>query len=259
MQNRHIDRQKYFDEQTYTTQKYVIPFIDPFKPISSSIRVLEIGCGEGGNLKPFLDLGCSCVGIDLSKAQIENARIFYKNHPLCSNIELISADIYKIDTIDEPFDLVMLRDVIEHNPNQSFFMQFVKRFLKPDGVIFFGFPPWYNPFGGHQQVLTGLASKIPYFHIFPKTIYLGILNLFGFKKKEVLELLEIHDTGISIERFERILRKENFKIMKKTDYLINPNYEIKFGLKPKRVLIPFNKIPFLRNFYTTAVYYVIKN
>ena len=62
-----------------------------------------------------------------------------------------------------------------------------------------------------------------------------------------------------VERFERILRKENFKIMKKTDYLINPNYEIKFGLKPKRVLIPFNKIPFLRNFYTTAVYYVIKN
>ena len=79
MQNRHIDRQKYFDEQSYTTQKYVIPFIDQFKPISSEIRVLEIGCGEGGNLKPFLDLGCLCVGIDLSEQQIENAGKFYKN------------------------------------------------------------------------------------------------------------------------------------------------------------------------------------
>lgn len=257
MQNRHIDRQKYFDEQTYTTKKYVIPYIDQFKPISPEIRVLEIGCGEGGNLQPFLDLGCSCVGIDLSKIQIENARRFYQNHPHFSNLELISADIYKIETLKEPFDVIMLRDVIEHIPNQQFFMQFVKQFLKVDGVIFFGFPPWYNPFGGHQQVLSGFASKIPYYHILPKSFYLGILNLFGFKKKDVIELLEIHDTGISIERFERILRKENYKILKKTDFFINPNYEIKFGFKPKLVIFPFNKIPFLRNFYTTAVYYLV--
>lgn len=258
MQNRHIDRQKYFDEQSYTTQKYVIPFIDQFKPISSEIRVLEIGCGEGGNLKPFLDLGCLCVGIDLSEQQIENAGKFYKNHPQISKIKLISEDIYKIETFDEPFDLIMLRDVIEHIPNQEYFMVFVKRFLKSDGVIFFGFPPWYNPFGGHQQVLSGLASKIPYFHILPKPLYLGMLNLFGFKKKEVQELLDIHDTGISIERFEKILRKENYKILKKTDYLINPNYEIKFGLQSKKVIFPFNKLPFLKNFYTTAMYYIVK-
>lgn len=257
MQNRHINRQKYFEEQTYTTQKYVIPFIASVKPVTSDLKVLEIGCGEGGNLKPFLDLGCKCVGIDLSMTQIENAKIFYKDHPNQNHIQLISEDIYNIEPFEEPFDLIMLRDVIEHIPNQTLFMNIVKRFLKPEGILFFGFPPWYNPFGGHQQVLPGIASKIPYYHILPKPLYLGILRLFGHKKKDLQDLLEIHDTGISIERFQRILKKEQFKILKKEDFLFNPNYEIKFGLQPRKVIFPFNQIPFFRNFYTTAVYYVI--
>jgi 2-polyprenyl-3-methyl-5-hydroxy-6-metoxy-1,4-benzoquinol methylase len=259
MQERHINRQKYFEEQTITTSKYVIPFLKPFIADISEISILEIGCGEGGNLKPFLDLGAKCVGIDLSSFQIENAKSFFENDLNKLNISFINEDIYKVQPLEFQFDVIMLRDVIEHIPHQEQFMTFVKRFLKKDGVLFFGFPPWYNPFGGHQQVLKGLASKIPYYHILPKTIYLGILNLFGYKKKEVQELLEIHDTGISIERFERIVKKEKYKILRKTDFLFNPNYEIKFGLKPKRVVAPFNKIPFFRNFYTTAVYYVMNN
>lgn len=257
MQDRHVNRQKYFEEQSYTTHKYVIPFIASVKPITSELNVLEVGCGEGGNLKPFLDLGCKCVGIDLSTTQIENAKIFYKDHPNQTHIQFISEDIYNIEPFDEPFDLVMLRDVIEHIPNQAHFMHFVKKFLKPEGLLFFGFPPWYNPFGGHQQVLPGFASKIPYFHILPKPLYLGVLQLFGHNRKNLKELMEIHDTGISIERFERIVKKEQFAILKKQDFLFNPNYEIKFGLQPRKIIYPFFKIPFIRNFYTTAVYYVL--
>ena len=36
------------------------------------MTVAEIGCGEGGNLKPFLDLGCHIVGIDIAENKIEN-------------------------------------------------------------------------------------------------------------------------------------------------------------------------------------------
>lgn len=257
MQERHINRKKYFEEQEYTTQKYVIPFITPFLNISDQISVLEIGCGEGGNLKPFLDLGSKCTGIDLNAQQIQNAKIYYEEHSFISNLKLISEDIYKMEHLNDQFDLIMLRDVIEHIPDQEKFMHFVKRFLKKNGVLFFGFPPWYNPFGGHQQVLSGFASKIPYYHILPKPIYLGVLKLFGYKKEDVKELLEIKETGISIERFEKILKKEQYKVLSKTDFLFNPNYEVKFGLKPRKVIFPFNKIPFFRNFYTTAVYYVI--
>ncbi|MFN4977157.1 MAG: class I SAM-dependent methyltransferase, partial [Bacteroidota bacterium] len=72
------------------------------------------------------------------------------------------------------------------------------------------------------------------------------------------ELLEIKETGISIERFERIVIGSNYEIEKKQPYLINPIYEDKFGWKPRKQFSFVNKIPFLRNFITTCVYYVIR-
>lgn len=255
MHIRYVDRKLYFYEQTFTTQKYVIPFIQPFLPITENTTVLEIGCGEGGNLKPFLDKGCLCKGIDINETQIENAKIFYKDHPQKQNIEFIASDIYKIDREDLRFDLIMLRDVIEHIPRQEVFMQFVKKFLKPGGILFFGFPPWQNPFGGHQQVCQSKLSKLPYIHLLPVSWYRKLLMKYG---EDPSGLLEIKETGISIERFERIIHKKKYHVINKQLYFINPNYEIKFNLKPRKTHPLLAKVPYLRNFYTTAAYYILE-
>ena len=50
MHDRHTDREKYFGEQAQTTRKHVIPFIETVKKVDEKLSVLEIGCGEGGNL-----------------------------------------------------------------------------------------------------------------------------------------------------------------------------------------------------------------
>ena len=65
MQLRHKNRVIYFHEQSECTRKYVIPYIEQVLPVTPNLRILEIGCGEGGNLKPFLQLGCQCVGVDI--------------------------------------------------------------------------------------------------------------------------------------------------------------------------------------------------
>ena len=90
MQERHTDRKKYFSEQIITTEKYVIPFIKEFVEINPNLEVLEIGCGEGGNLKPFLDLGCSVTGVDLSEGKIKNGKKYYEDHPNNQKIKLLS-------------------------------------------------------------------------------------------------------------------------------------------------------------------------
>ncbi len=255
MQERYQDRKLYFYEQTFTTLKYVIPYIREVFPIGKQTQVLEIGCGEGGNLKPFLDMECHCVGIDISSNQIKNAIAFYENHPLKHNIEFIASDIYLINREDLTFDLIIMRDVIEHIPNQEIFMNYVKKFLKPEGVIFFGFPPWQNPFGGHQQVCQSKLSKTPYIHLLPVSLYRKLLIHYH---EDPTGLLEIKATGISIERFLHILKKEHYHILKRDYYFINPNYEIKFDLKPRKIVSLFRWIPYLRNFYTTACYFVVK-
>ena len=260
MQERHFNREQYFKEQGITTKNYVIPFIYDTKKIDKNTSVLEIGCGEGGNLTPFLEAGCKkIVGIDMSTAKIEDGKKIFANIDINNNVELIADDIYNLspDIIGQ-FDIIFARDVLEHIHNQERLMGFIKGFMKPDGKFFLGFPPWHNPFGGHQQMCKSkFLSKLPYFHILPKFAYKFILKCFGETDSCISNLLEVKQTRISIERFERILRKEGYIKNKRTFYFINPNYEVKFGIKPRKIWKLIAIIPFIRNFFITTNYYVI--
>lgn len=258
MHDRHKDREQYFREQAHTTAKYVIPFIDSILPVSSAMSVLEIGCGEGGNLLPFLEAGCErLTGIDLSPYKIENARKFYSGIPGGERIDFIAADIYESASVGS-FDIVLMRDVLEHIHDQEKFLSFVKRLIKPGGILFIAFPPWNNPFGGHQQMCDNrLLSKLPWIHLLPRPIYRWLLRTGREDSARIEGLLEIRDTGINIGRFEKIIKREGFLTLKKSLWFINPNFEIKFGLHPRLLPRFLGKIPGLRNFMTTTGYYII--
>ncbi len=259
MQERHKDRKRYFNEQVFTTEKYVIPYIKADVALSSTTRILEIGCGEGGNMLPFLNAGCEVTGVDLNEKQLELAQEFLSGQVDSKRIHLLFKDIYLVDPSTLGlFDLIIMRDVIEHIHNQEKFMNYVKIFLKPEGKIFFGFPPWRMPFGGHQQICNSIIlSKTPYFHLLPAPLYRFVLKLFGEANGTVEALLEIKNTGISIARFEKILRQEKFRTIKKTQYFINPNYEIKFGLKPKHINPLVGQLPFFKDFFITCCYFLV--
>ncbi len=257
MQKRHADPLRYLNEQIISTEKHIVPFVQEMKPIVADMQVLEIGCGEGGNLKPFLDLGCICTGVDFSIPKIEKGKAYYSTHSKSVNITLISEDIYKIKEFQAKFDLIIVRDVIEHIHDQDKFLGLMKSLLAVNGVAFFAFPPWQNPFGGHQQICENkLLSALPYYHLLPVALYKGMLKLLGESDAKITSLLEIKETGISLERFEKLLTKNGYKQLKRTLYFVNPNYEIKFGLKP-RVLYGIFAIPYFRNFITTCGYYLI--
>jgi len=257
MQKRHQNRRQYFQEQAYTTEKYVIPFINEHLKVTAGTDILEIGCGEGGNLLPFVEIGCNVVGVDLNEIQLERAKEFFEDHPNYGNVKLIYKDIYEVKDELGKFDVIIMRDVIEHIHDQEKFMAYVKKFLKDDGVFFLGFPPWYMPFGGHQQTLKSFLAKVPYFHILPNPLYKGLMSAMEESDALIEGRMEIKETGITIERFKKIIKKEKYNVLKEVHYLINPNYEIKFKLKPTQQLPVVDKIPFFRNFVTTCCYFLI--
>jgi SAM-dependent methyltransferase len=261
MQKRHLDKRQYFEEQVITTRDYVIPFIESVMKLGEHTRVLEVGCGEGGNLVPFLEKGCRAVGVDLSVSKIADAHHFLNDHPGHDRLTLIRKDIY--DAAKElagGFDLIMMRDVIEHIHDQNRFMGFIRQFLRPGGLFFLAFPPWYNPFGGHQQICRNrFLSKLPYFHLLPERIYRSILKTGGETGDRINDLLEIKETGISIERFQRILASKRYAIVKKEFYFINPNYQVKFNLKPRKQSRLVSNLYFLRNYLTTSCYYLVRD
>src|SRR5687768_3484852 len=125
MQTRHINKRQYFTEQTQTTERYVIPYINALKEIGSGCRVLEIGCGEGGNLVPFMDRDCTVYGVDIVQSRIDLAEKFLSDHPKRHLLTLKCDDIYNRTAADGQYDVIIMRDVIEHIHNQEKFMGFV--------------------------------------------------------------------------------------------------------------------------------------
>ncbi len=257
----HKDKARYFDMQYRNSKEYIIPFVEPYLDLSKNLNILEIGCAEAGVLKAFLETGQHCTGIELNAGRVLDAKTFLKREIESGKAEIINKNVFEIDTEDFElkFDLVILKDVIEHFPNQEKFIQELSRFLNPDGHIFFGFPPWQMPFGGHQQICKNrFASLFPYYHLFPKFLYRIALKIFGEREDTINELFEIKDCGISIERFEKIVKSKDFHVVNKTHFLINPIYKYKFNLKIRKQIKLISAIPYLRNFFTTAVYYLIK-
>lgn len=256
----HKNHRERFDQQVENSKEYVLPFIEATKPLGKGVNIFEVGCGEGGVLKPFAERGCYCVGVDLDEVRIDLANDFLKEEIAKGEIAFLYKNIYDADFLEKYkgfFDVIILKDVIEHIPGQRKFITYLKEFLKPGGQIFFGFPPWYMPFGGHQQVAEHKIAMLPYYHILPKPIYRGILKMIGESKGKITELMEIYDTRISIERFERVVKQSGLKVVRKQHFLINPIYRYKFGMKPRKQIGLITYIPFLRNFVTTCVYYTV--
>ncbi|MEM9022170.1 MAG: methyltransferase domain-containing protein, partial [Bacteroidota bacterium] len=224
--------------------------------------VLEIGSAEAGVLKAFTELGCTCLGIELQESRVEHARHFMASEMEAGLVDFISRDIYDInpdEDLPHRFDLIILKDVIEHIHDQARFMARVGDFLQPGGKIFYGFPPWHMPFGGHQQVAKNkLFSKVPYTHLLPMPLYRAMWKMVGETEQKVYNLAEIKETGISIQRFERINREGGFQVARKKYYLFNPIYRYKFGLKPREQVGFIANIPRVRDFLTTGVYYLME-
>jgi SAM-dependent methyltransferase len=258
MQKRHFNRKDYFEEQGLIVESVVLPYITSAYPISAETLVLEIGCGEAGNLRPFLDRGCKVTGIDRSKIRIERAIGYFADHPKVPNLHLVASDIFDVDPVESGlFDLIIMRDSFEHIQNKEKLILHIARFLKPGGRIFVSFPPWRMPFGGHQQLCENrVVSKIPYFHLLPLLAYTFILKLFGENKYRIDELLEIRNTRLSISNFRDLVKYGKLKIEKEDFFLISPAYNVKFNIKVRK-LPDFLNLPYCRDFFTTACYYLL--
>ena len=254
----HLDRDWYFQMQKMVCEENIIPFIEKVYPLKNDAKILEIGCGTSGVLSAFLDRGYEGFGVDLDTASLDYAREKLSDLIESKQLILIQNDIYSVDFEAEyqvKFDVIILKDVIEHIHDHEKLLRKMQSFLAPSGVVFLGFPPWQMPFGGHQQICRNkFLSRLPYFHLLPKPIYKSILKAFG---EGWEHLCELKDTNISIEQMEKLAKKTEYNIINREFYFINPIYKHKFSLKERKQANFINSIPYIRNFLTTSAFYLI--
>lgn len=256
----HTKKAVYFNQQFEHSRDYIIPFVEEFLGEEKPLNICEVGSAEAGVLKAFTENGHHTVGIELSEGRVKLAKEFMAEELDKNKVRFFNKDIHDItkEELGNGFDLIILKDVIEHVHDQEKMLRKLRDLLNENGIIFIGMPPWCMPFGGHQQMLQNKwLSKLPYYHILPRPIYKTMLKM-GDKRQGVVDgLLEVKDTQISINRFYKISKKAQLKVLKKQFYFINPNYKYKFGLQARKQSAIISAIPYLRDFVTTTAYFVL--
>lgn len=235
--------EKHYFEQKEYTEKYLLPYLQRHIPDFHKKSVLEIGCAEGGLLEIFQNLGMETLGIEISKPRVDLA--LTKN----SSLNIIEGDITDSDItnkVNKKFDVIIMREVIEHIHNKESAFDNIKNFLNDGGFLFVTFPPKWSPFAGHQQIAKSFLKVVPYLHLLPKSLLQFIASSAGENHGYVEEIKLHFSTGCSIKKFEKLSSINLFKVIKKELYLFRPIYTQRYGL-PK---IKWPNIPVFREVAT---------
>lgn len=89
---------------------------------------LDLGCGQGFSTQFFKDAGFKVMGLEYDEVLVKKDQ---KN-----NLNVIQGDLNKkLPFKTSSFDVIMLKDAIEHLPSSYFIMEEMKRVLRPGGYL----------------------------------------------------------------------------------------------------------------------------
>ncbi len=103
-------------------------------------QLLDLGSGIGGYSLEFAQVGAQVISVDLVQPCLTRT----------GNLKQIQGSAISIPLRDESVDMVFCASLIEHVARPDAVLKEIERVLKPGGVAYVSFPPYYNPTGGHE-------------------------------------------------------------------------------------------------------------
>lgn len=229
----------YFEYEQEISRLHLVPLLRRHRALRETASVLDVGCGYGGTLLALAEAapGLQAEGLDLDSAMVEAGQ-----RRLGTAATLIQADFFQWS--GGPYDLVLMRDVLEHigKPEQA--LSRAVDLVAPGGFLFVSFAPFFGPFGGHQHNASGPCSYVPWIQILPDAYLRRLLpvqpNAYKSKHALVQDLESVFATRLTLRRFRRAARYTALRPCFEAAYLSRPDYRIKFGLPAIR--LPFVSI-----------------
>jgi SAM-dependent methyltransferase len=146
--------------------------------------VYEIGCGAGGLLQPFAELGKRVWGVDLGDEYLEVGR----RHGL-SLVHGNSDDLLR--EAGEPADLVLLMHVLEHYLDLEQSIAQTLRLVRPGGILLVEVPGIGTIENGYRGDLLSYLQNAHNFHFTAATLAMVL-------KKCGLDVLACTDSGVAL-------------------------------------------------------------
>jgi SAM-dependent methyltransferase len=103
-------------------------------------KLLDLGSGIAGYALIFAQQGAQVFCLDLQPVQIKSP----------DNIVIVRGDALAIPFGRDQFDFIFCASLIEHVHDPLRLLNEVERSLKPGGLAYLSFPPYYSPKGGHE-------------------------------------------------------------------------------------------------------------
>jgi 2-polyprenyl-3-methyl-5-hydroxy-6-metoxy-1,4-benzoquinol methylase len=243
----------YWQYEYDVVAKYLLPLLQRWGLKFAGMRVLDIGCGDGGGLSALHDAGMICKGFDRDVRRVELAEAMRSGRGFELTVGEMSQTSRPYPT--ETFDLVVLHDVFEHLERKADVLESLKLYLNPHGKILITFPPFYSAFGGHQQLLKSKLGRLPFFHLLPLARSTILPRLSEEHRPFIDEIQRLGRLKLGIRSFEKLIRDAHLRIERKKMYLISPNH-IRFGLRPLGAGI-MASIPIVREFIVSGTVYLL--
>lgn len=212
----------YWGYQRRLAREFVLPFIESNAGPLRGRSVLDLGCGEGGVALEALLAGAQAVGLDLNIERVERGRNLAAGEG--HSVDLRVGDVN--DATFSPVDVVILRDVIEHLRDPAIFLAGLRKHLQPEGVVYVSFPPYYSPFGLHQQLLPGRwMRRLPWLSWLPPALIRRCVAT-GTHAQDIRDLATCR---LTIGGFESAARQAGFELIGRQCYLLRPAHSVRFG------------------------------
>lgn len=253
------DNYKYYWGYQYELGKTeLVPYLIKNNAFKPGFSVCEIGSAEGGALHALVEAGAeNALGTDIVQSRLDMGKTISDLASL--KVEYTYHNIITEDVKPEwknSFDLVILRDVIEHLDEPNTALTNIKKLLKPGGMLFITFPPYYSPYGGHQHTLAGnFVTKLPYIHLLPKALFFNMIN--SGRPQDIGEVKRLKDIKLTAGKMKKAAIDTGYSVFHEDYYLIRPVFKMKFGLPPIK-LTPISFIPCVKSLLCLEAAYLFR-
>jgi SAM-dependent methyltransferase len=97
-------------------------------------KILDVGCGTGGNARILKERGCQVWGVTLSEEEVRSAE------PWCESVQIANVEGDDLPFSADTFDVILLSHVLEHMIDPHNTLIRLSRYLKEGGLLLAAVP-----------------------------------------------------------------------------------------------------------------------